>query len=114
MERLESAESSSIAELSAYDLWLRANRLMDEWTSEADAQAIPLFERALEIDPKFARAHSGLAAIYNCRNLLYPGNPNDREDLELGYKHAKQAVALGTTAHPGIRRLVDAAARKAL
>ncbi len=67
---------------------------MDNWSSDSDVEAIPLLEKAIAIDPDFARAHSSLAAVYNCRNLLHPGNPNDDEDRRRGFDYAKHAVSL--------------------
>ena len=48
----------------AYDLFLQGNHLTDAFAPEAQARAEVLFEQALQIDPGFARAHTGLAWIY--------------------------------------------------
>ena len=52
----------------AYDLFLQGNHLTDAFAPEAQARAEVLFERALQIDPGFARAHTGLAWIYRNRS----------------------------------------------
>lgn len=44
----------------AYDCFLRGNKLVDG-TRQDRAEAIPLFLRAQELDPQFARASTGLA-----------------------------------------------------
>jgi tetratricopeptide (TPR) repeat protein len=53
----------------AYDLFLQGNRLSDVFTPEAQAKAKALFEAALQIDPGFARAHTGLAWVYLNRSV---------------------------------------------
>ncbi|MGO4437633.1 adenylate/guanylate cyclase domain-containing protein [Rhizobium sp. RAF56] len=47
----------------AYDLFLQGNRLSDDFTPGTQDRAAALFERAIEIDPTFARAYTGLAYI---------------------------------------------------
>ena len=65
----------------AYDLFLRANRISDTYTAEAQAEAQRLLERALEIDPNFARACTGLAFHYHVRTFLEGvGVPRERDE----------------------------------
>ena len=47
--------------LDAYDYYLRAMMSFNQWTSESIAEALKLFQKAIELDPEFASAH-GLAA----------------------------------------------------
>ncbi len=50
--------------LEAYDAYLRAMHLLHS-TEEGEAdQSIPLFEKAIALDPGFALAHAGLAMAY--------------------------------------------------
>lgn len=56
--------TSSLEALEAYGL------AMKTWRSKGDAAALPLFKRAIEIDPEFAVANAGLAVIYS--NLSQP------------------------------------------
>jgi len=46
----------------AYDLFLRARALTSTFAREATEQALPLYERCLELDPRNARALIGCAA----------------------------------------------------
>jgi Flp pilus assembly protein TadD len=55
---LEQATTSSLEALQAYSLAQRAFR------SQGDAAAIPLFKRALELDPNFALAIADLGIVY--------------------------------------------------
>jgi len=50
--------------LEAYDDFLRAQTLFLVRTNEANEEARTLYLKALELDPKFARAYTGLAMTY--------------------------------------------------
>jgi tetratricopeptide (TPR) repeat protein len=67
---------------------------MEDWIAESDNQAIPMFEKAIGLDPNFARAYSSLAGIYQSRNLLSPGNPRDEQDRALALRYSHEAVRL--------------------
>jgi len=56
---LEQATTSSLEALNAYGMALST------WDAKGDAASIPFFQNAIESDPNFAMAYSGLAAIYN-------------------------------------------------
>lgn len=94
MEGVDTIRRVRANDLRAYDLWLQGTKLMEEWSAECDAKAIPLLERAIKLDPRFARAYSSLAAVYNCRNILSPGYVGDENDRRTGFSYAKQAVLL--------------------
>lgn len=74
----------------AYDLSVQARELWRQRTPYSIQQAITLYERALEIDPNFAKAYAGLA---DCYNLTMSGlTPDVRYPRALEY--AEKAVAL--------------------
>jgi adenylate cyclase len=50
--------------LQAYDLALRARELWFRFEQEDNREARRLYERAIELDPDFVRAHAGLAWTY--------------------------------------------------
>lgn len=83
-------------DMRAYDLFLQGNRLSDDFTPGAQERALGLFERAIQIDPTFARAHTGLAYIYVNRvidsgvGVPREEDPNRVKALSL----AEQALAL--------------------
>jgi DNA-binding winged helix-turn-helix (wHTH) protein/tetratricopeptide (TPR) repeat protein len=56
---LEQATTSSLDALNAYGMALST------WDAKGDQASIPYFKRAIELDPNFASAYGGLAAIYN-------------------------------------------------
>ena len=59
------------ASFPAYELCLRGKFFREQATEEGARKAIEYFQRALAIDPSYARAHSGLADCY--RLLGAPG-----------------------------------------
>jgi TolB-like protein len=58
---LEAALRRPPERLEAYECWLRGMHAVRRGTREADLEARRLFERALELEPGFARAFSGLS-----------------------------------------------------
>jgi TolB-like protein/DNA-binding winged helix-turn-helix (wHTH) protein/Tfp pilus assembly protein PilF len=49
---------------SAYDLYLRGRSFRDQATEESTRKAIEYFQRAIAVDPQYARAHAGIADAY--------------------------------------------------
>lgn len=97
-ERLRKAKQSGSKNLAAYDFWLRGKDSLHRHKPVGVAQARDLFQRALDIDPTYARAHSGLALAYyndwNCHHW-------DRwaECQNRAYDHARKAVELDDSDH---------------
>jgi DNA-binding SARP family transcriptional activator len=61
---LASVRRKPLADLSVYDCWLRALDGLRRGTLEAHAEARVYLERALERDPEFGRAYSGMSMTY--------------------------------------------------
>ncbi|WP_231698935.1 adenylate/guanylate cyclase domain-containing protein [Sinorhizobium fredii] len=82
-------------DIRAYDLFLQGNRLSDVFTPEAQARAQALFEAALEIDPGFARAHTGLAWVYLNRSVEGSVGVPRAKDLDriAALRQAEEALA---------------------
>jgi DNA-binding winged helix-turn-helix (wHTH) protein/tetratricopeptide (TPR) repeat protein len=57
--QLEQATTPSLEALNAYGMALST------WDAKGDAASLPLFKRAIELDPNFAMAYGGLATVYN-------------------------------------------------
>lgn len=55
---LEQATTSSLEALKAYSLGMKI------WHQKGDAAALPLFQQAVELDPKFAMAYGRLGSVY--------------------------------------------------
>ena len=80
----------------AYEAYLRGGYLWNQRTDETIRSAITEFQRAIELDPNYAEAHSGLADSY----LVWDGygwTPEDgdlRAIIEQGVNLAERAVSL--------------------
>jgi len=59
--QLARARRAPLRDLAAYDCWLRGSDCLRRATLEGDEESRPFFERAIEIDPGYARAYSGLS-----------------------------------------------------
>src|SRR5207302_3378721 len=84
--------AQATASTEAHDLYLKGRFLWDQRTKEALTTAAALFEQALALDPKYARAHSGLADCYILTGYGVPWTA--AESLPKARKHALEAVAL--------------------
>ncbi len=74
---LEQATTPSLEALNAYGMALAT------WDRKGDVPAIPLFKRAIELDPNFAMAYGGLAVVYH-----------NRGETELARENATASYAL--------------------
>ena len=66
-------ERSVAGNASAYDSWLRGHQLTRLWDKSADRQALALFEEAIAQDPGLSCAYASMAAVYNTRIMVRPG-----------------------------------------
>src|SRR5262249_21501326 len=64
---IERATRKPPANLDAYDYFLRGMAGVHQWTREANAEALQLFYRAIELDPTFASAYGMAARCYSQR-----------------------------------------------
>jgi TolB-like protein/Tfp pilus assembly protein PilF len=88
-QRLVSAPTQNIA---AYTLYLQATQTFNRRDGTRWPEAIGQLEQALRLDPKFARAHSRLAALQALTGNYYP----EREEAATAAaeSHAREALAL--------------------
>jgi len=63
-EEVALIEKIPTSNLEAYDFFLRGLEPFQRGTREGLEEAIPLFEKAIALDPEFARAHADLAISY--------------------------------------------------
>src|SRR5438034_4689727 len=80
----------STANVEAYEFYLRARKLFQQWTRQSIELAREMFERAIELDPDFASAWAGLADTYVD---LYRWGRNSR-DLEEAQRTSAHALKL--------------------
>jgi adenylate cyclase len=81
----------STESVEAYDLILRAREIWLRWGKENNDEAQRLQEKAIELDPEYARAYTDLAWAL-VHDYLYYGGP--KESLERAIEVALKAVAL--------------------
>lgn len=62
--RLAATRHDRPEDLGAYDLWLRGMEIVRRGSCESDAEARDHFERALELDPHYARAWVGISLTH--------------------------------------------------
>lgn len=75
----------------AYDLFLRGRKLFYDWDGDGAARARIMFERAIEIDPGFARAWAGVAYA---SSMLYMWWEASDANLESADKASRKALEL--------------------
>ena len=61
----------------AYDAYLRGRHLLGPRTPQSTARAIPLFERAIALDPQYALAWSALSLTYGASAINGDARPQD-------------------------------------
>jgi tetratricopeptide (TPR) repeat protein len=76
------------ADVEAYDWYLRGRQLLHRLTRKTGDLALQMFQRAIEIDPAYARGHAGVADCYAFR-VMYGGNrEEDRLEADEASKKA--------------------------
>ena len=94
--RLRVARRKPLASLELYECWLRGRECLQKGTVEADVEARGFFERALELDPHFARAYAGLSLSHfnewSCQAWVQWD-----EKERLAYSFARRAAELDTS-----------------
>jgi len=74
---LEQATTPSIEALRAYNLALRT------WDQKGDGPSVPLFQKAIELDPNFAMARAALGTIYHNLNEVQLASAQTTKAYEL-------------------------------
>jgi TolB-like protein len=91
---IERAKSKPTESLDAYDYFLRGMASVHQWTGPANDEALRLFYKAVEVDPKFASAYGMAAWCYVWRKLNGWMTDVAEENAE-GTRLAQRAVELG-------------------
>ena len=88
-------EGERTGSLEAYDLVLRGRELWLRFTPEDNLAARKLYEKAIELDPDYARAYSGLAWTH-----LHEGwSTGSNEAHERALKYARKGVRINPASH---------------
>jgi len=75
----------------AYEYYLRGRQIQHQWRRSALQYARRMFDRAIEIDPGFARAHAGVA---DCCSFLYMYWDGSKANIEAADASSKRALEL--------------------
>jgi serine/threonine protein kinase/tetratricopeptide (TPR) repeat protein len=87
----ESIQRLTTADVDAYDCYLRGRSYFFKYTRKGVAFARELFERAIGIDPGFARAYAGFA---DCCTYQYLYARRDAATLEQGLTASRRALEI--------------------
>jgi adenylate cyclase len=91
---IERAKRKPTESLDAYDYFLRGMAAFHPWTREANNEALPLFYRAIELDPNFASAY-GLAAWCYCQRKVNGWMADRAQEIAETARLARRAAELG-------------------
>ena len=87
------------------DAYMKGEVLRNQWSPESLAAAIEFFQKALDIEPGFARAYAGLVGTHT-QSALHSASPTQAtRHLRLAKEAAVKAVTLDDTlaeAHSGL------------
>jgi serine/threonine protein kinase/tetratricopeptide (TPR) repeat protein len=78
----------------AYELYLRGRYHWSKWTEDSLRESIVFFEQALDKDPGFALAYSGLAAAYGVLSYFHPDTAQAYGTILKSKECANRAVEL--------------------
>jgi adenylate cyclase len=92
------ARSGRTENLEAYDCVLRGRELWERFTPEANREARRLYEKAIELDPDYARAYASLAWTYVIEHSeRWAGS--EEEPLERALEWARRGVSVNRASH---------------
>jgi len=84
----EALGQPSTSDVQAYDLYLRGRRFYYQYRKRGAEMALEMFQRAIEIDPAYARAWAGIADCY-CFFYLYVARiPENIKEAEAASRKA--------------------------
>jgi TolB-like protein/cytochrome c-type biogenesis protein CcmH/NrfG len=98
-EGLTVAKRKLPGSMDAYDHWLRGKKCLDRWTRQANEEARFFFEKAIELDPSYARAHSGLALTYEWAHYYSAWGGDNVALRQRAEDLAQEAARLDPTDH---------------
>ncbi|HTO61322.1 MAG TPA: adenylate/guanylate cyclase domain-containing protein [Bradyrhizobium sp.] len=97
-ESLGRAQHKRPEDLLAYEHWLRGKRLIF-LMGQHNLEARKHFERAVALDPRFSRAHSGLALTFQMEALYFPLPRDFSAVYEKSFQCAQRSLLLDETNH---------------
>ena len=88
----------------AFELYLRGGDALQTSTPEANRRALAFFERAVELDPKFADGFVGIGAVHANRHFF--GWEGGQRSLDLAEENFQKALALQPSNLPATRGVI--------
>ena len=79
--------------LEAYDFWLRGRNAWFGFTKEANAKAGELFDKAIDLDPNWARPYGYMAWVH-VNNSRFGWSENPENSMEIALEWAQKCFAL--------------------
>ncbi len=92
-EELARAKSKVTENQESYDLFLRGRDLLSRLAKDENAAARKLFQRAIELDPEYARGYAGMA-LTHFYPVQFKWSESPAESLEQAFGFAKKAIEL--------------------
>ncbi len=93
-QRLQIAKQRQPESLQAYDFWLQAKKPLDMRSLTGIAEGRRLLERALLLDPHFARAYADLSRSYVFEAHYLAGGTGMQDKIAQAFRLAQTAVSL--------------------
>ena len=87
---LKKIEIPETVEVQAYEYYAKGRQIFIQMDREGFKKALKLFEKAINIDPEYALAYSGLGSVHTLK-FIAQTNP---EDLEIGISYLQEAIKL--------------------
>jgi TolB-like protein/Flp pilus assembly protein TadD/tRNA A-37 threonylcarbamoyl transferase component Bud32 len=99
----ERIEKKPTKDVRAYEYYVKGREYYFRYKNEENEQAIELFKKAIEIDPDYALAHTGLADAYSQRIIRF-GFP-EAEWFDAAVEEAQKAISLDPDLAEGYKAL---------
>ncbi len=85
--------------IQAYDYYLRGRQLSNQFGKSNLENAIKMFDKAIEIDPEYAPAYSGLADSYAILYMFFVASQSNCERAQRASARASELAPNSTEAH---------------
>ena len=98
-DRLERVARKPPQTITAYEWWLKGRQAFAKDNAEGMIEAKALFEKAVEVDPNYARGIAGLALVHNMATTHMGWGVSLDEPHELALTLARRVAQLDPTDH---------------
>jgi len=95
----QAIQKAPTAEFQAYDYYLRGRQYFHQFRRKGYEFAMEMFARAIEIDPKYARAYAGLADCYSCLHMYWGASETNLREADTASRKALELDPVLAEAH---------------